>query len=63
MTSEKKVVLALGSSETEIDPEFCNHENAFSVHEQGESWLECPDCNCRIFEDGEVVRVADEIPY
>jgi hypothetical protein len=60
----KRIVLAFDGKQTKIDPQFCDHQQAFTVTEHGETWLECPSCGATIDDQGDIVRVApDEIPY
>lgn len=60
----KKIVLAFGPDNKRIDPQFCEHPNAFIVHEYNEIWLVCSNCGATIDSNtGEIVRViSDNIP-
>ena len=55
----KKVVLAFNGKQTQIDPQFCEHERAIHhIEIDGERW-ECPDCGATLDEQFEVVRVGE----
>jgi hypothetical protein len=61
----KRIVLAFGLEKVQIDPQFCDHQNVElqGVYpETGERFYSCLDCGALIDQEGEVVRVTNEIP-